>query len=126
MHDPNNSTSKKTTNFLVILTGINIWLFFTGIFGVCNQVLDDSEEIKITLGIEAIEQKSHKRGISRVAIVTLPFSSGVGAIIPDAQVEIGVSKDDEKNFQLGNSKLHLTYKKGFFNIPWMVEKKFLP
>lgn len=117
--------NKKSLRPLLIFTALNIWLFTIGIVGYLNQRLDSSEMVTVTLGVEAIEKISTKRGTFHVAIVNLPFNTGALGI-PDAPVEINISKSEQKLFNLGTSKLEIKYKKGFFQIPWQVEKTFIP
>lgn len=93
--------------------------------GYLNQKLDSSEMVVVSLGVEAVEQISTKRGIYHVAIVNLPFDTGALGI-PDAPVEINISKSEQKLFNLGTSKVEIKYKSGFFQIPWQVEKTFIP
>ena len=110
---------------MVILTGINFWMFLTGVSGYLNQKLDQSEAKTLILGIEAIEQYSTKRGMVRVAVISLPFETG-GFGIPDAKVEIPVTKEEEKIFNLGTSKIQFSYKEGYLKVPWLIERKFIP
>lgn len=117
--------SKAPLKPLLIITALNIWLSTTGVMGYLNQKLDSSEMVVVSLGVEAVEQISTKRGIYHVAIVNLPFDTGALGI-PDAPVEINISKSEQKLFNLGTSKVEIKYKSGFFQIPWQVEKTFIP
>ncbi len=111
--------------FLSAFTAFNILLCITGILGVINQKLDSSKELEMTLKIEEVERKTSKYNSYYVAIVTPPFKTG-GFGIPDAKIDLGISKEDEKNFKIGTSKIYVRYKEGLFNLPWILEKKFIP
>lgn len=118
---PNKNTIRLCTFFVLS----SLWMILAALLTQANTMMDNRELKEITVKVESIELKTRKHSRNYVAIFEMPFNVSC-CFIPETKTELVITDKEAESFRLGQSKLEIQYKEGYFRIPYLINKKFIP
>lgn len=116
---------KSTVAVCTFFAITTLWMFFAAGLSLINSFMSNQEIKLISVGVESIELKTHKHSRNYVAVFEMPFNVSC-CFIPETKTELAITDKEAESFRLGQSKLEIQYKEGYFRIPYLINKKFIP